>query len=353
MFRPTIWLVSPHRTSLALVGVCLVASARVATAQAFLPPAGEGDVTVTYQDSLAHGHLDLNGNPMPGASCCDPVRTHSIGWEVEFGVHDRLAFNVSLPYISSRYGGPYPHPVDLEGHPSEMDDGTYHGTFQDFHGGMHFNVKARPVSITPFAEVIIPSHHYPSLAHSAPGKDLRALVIGGSVGKFLDAVLPGLFFQTQVSYTVVQEIVGIRPNRSRADAEVGYFITPRLAVRFLESYQVTQNGLDSVLFAGPDSVARIHAHPEIFYTTEYKRNHDRLQRSNFLNLGGGVGFAVNESVEIFAAAAKTVWGESVHPLRGLSVGANFHFRTRPGTPGARPNLRQVVIPRGRDGSKPK
>ena len=186
-----------------------------------------------------------------------------------------------------------------------------------------------------------------------PGKDLRGLVVAASIGKFLDAVLPGLFIQTQVSYTVVQEIVGIRPNRSRADAEVGYFITPRLAVRFLESYQVTQNGLDSVLFAGPDSVARIHGHSEIAYTAEYRFNHDRLQRSNFLNLGAGVGFALNDSVEIFAAAAKTVWGESVHPLRGLSVGANFHFRTRPGTPGARPNLRQVVIPRGRDGSKPK
>jgi hypothetical protein len=326
-----------------LITACVVACECLVSAQAFLPPSGEGNVTVVYQDSLADGHLDLNGNRMPGASCCDPVRTHSIGWDVEFGVHDRLAFNLSLPYISSRYGGPYPHPVDVEGQPSEMDNGTYHGTFQDFHIGMRFNLKARPVSVTPFAEVIIPSHHYPSLAHSAPGKDLRALIVGGSVGKFLDAVLPGLFFQTQVSYALVQEIVGIRPNRSRVDTEVGYFITPRLAVRFLETYQVTHHGLDSVLFAGPNSVALIHGHPEIAYTTEHRRNHDRLQRSNFFNLGGGVGFALNDSVEIFAAAARTVWGESVHPLRGLSVGTNLHFRTRPGTPRIHPDSRHVVI----------
>jgi hypothetical protein len=62
-------------------------------------------------------------------------------------------------------------------------------------------------------------------------------------------------------------------------------------------------------------------------TPEYRRNHDRLQRSNYLNLGGGINFAVNESLEVFAAAANTVWGKSIHPLRGVSVGANMHFRT--------------------------
>src|SRR5207237_3374470 len=141
MFQRTIEFFSCHRTKVVLIAVCFMALARVVSAQAFLPPAGEGDVTVTYQDTLSHGHLDLNGNPMPGPSCCDPVRTHAITWEVEFGVHDRLAFDVSLPYISSRYGGPYPHPLDLEGHPSDLDNGSYHSTFQDFHVGMSFNVR--------------------------------------------------------------------------------------------------------------------------------------------------------------------------------------------------------------------
>jgi hypothetical protein len=320
---------SSRSSSATLVGVYVLAFARLTSAQAFLPPAGEGNVTVTYQNSLAHGHLDLNGNPMPGPSCCDPVRVQAIEWEVEYGLRDRLALAVSLPFISSRYGGPFPHPVDIEGHPSEEDDGTYHSTFQDFDVGLRFNVKARPVTITPSIEVIVPSHHYPSLAHSAPGKDLRALVVGGAVGGFLDRLLPGLFFQAQVSYAVVQEIVGIRPNRSRLNAEMGYFITPRLAIRFLGSYQVTHHGLDSILFAGPDSVAVIHGHPEIPYTAEYRFNHDRLQRNNFLNLGGGVGFAVNDAVEFFVAGANTLWGENIHPLRGFTIGTNIHFRVRP------------------------
>ena len=230
--------------------------------------------------------------------------------------------------MRSKYGGSDPHRVGGVGPPQEWDDGTYHGTFQDFQGGVSINLKSRPLAITPFAEVIIPSHHYPSLAHAAVGKDLRALVVGGAVGGFLDAVVPGIFFQAQLSYAVMQEVLDIRPNRSRVDAEMGYFVTPRLAVRFLESYQVTHHGIDLIAFSAPMTVGEIHGHPEIPFTVEYRRLHDRLQRSNYLNLGGGINFAVNESLEIFAAAANTVWGESIHPLRGVSVGANIHFRTR-------------------------
>jgi hypothetical protein len=253
---------------------------------------------------------------------------------VEVGLTDRLAVNVSLPFIRSKYGGSTPHLVGGVGPPQEWDDGTYHGTFQDFQVGVRVNVKSRPLAITPFAEVIIPSHHYPSTAHAAVGKDLRALIVGGAVGGFLDTVLPGMFFQAQLSFAVTQEVLDIRPNRSRVDAEVGYFITPRIAVRFLESYQVTHDGLDLISFSTPMTVAQIHGHPEIEVTGVHRRNHDRLQRSNYLNLGGGINFSVNESLDIFAAAAKTVWGESIHPLTGVSVGANVHFRTRRATPQA-------------------
>ena len=164
-------------TVTALAAVCLALFASVASAQAFLPPAGEGNITVTYQNALARGHLDLNGNRMPGESGRDPTQTHSVTMDVEFGLTDRLAVDVSLPYIRSKYGGSDPHLVmGIVGQTQEWDDGTYHGTFQDFQSAVRFNIKSRPLAITPFAEVIIPSHEYPSTAHAAVGKDLRALV---------------------------------------------------------------------------------------------------------------------------------------------------------------------------------
>jgi hypothetical protein len=313
-------------TTVALVGACVVLLARTASAQAFVPEAGGGSITIAYQNLFARGHLDLNGDRMPGPSGTDPTRGHALIVEAEFGLTERLAVNASLPYIASRYDGSTPHLVGGSGPPQEWDDGTYHATFQDFHVGVRFNVMARPVAVTAFAERIIPSHHYPSLAHAAVGKDLLALTVGGAAGGFLDAVLPGLFFQTQYSYTRTEEVIGIRPNRSRVDAEVGYFITPRFAVRFLESYQVTHHGFDLISFDMTE--AEIHGHPEIEFLPSYRKYHDQLQRSNFLNLGGGIGFALNDSIEIFVAGSNTVWGESVHPLRGVTIGVTTHFNIR-------------------------
>ena len=315
-----------HRTVAWVIGAALVIHAGPVTAQAFVPPAGEGNVTIAYQNLFARGHLDLNGRRMEGPSGTDRTWAHAISIEAEFGLTDRLAVSASIPYITSKYGGSAPHLIGGSGPPQEWDNGEYHGTFQDYHFGLRFNVMVRPFAVTAFAERILPSHHYPNLAHAAVGKDLRALVVGGAVGGFLDRVVPGLFFQGHYAYARTEDVIGIRPNRSRVDLEVGYFITPRLAVRFLENYQVTHHGFDLISFNMTEAI--IHGHPEIEFLPTHRRYHDQLQRSNFLNLGGGVGFAVNESLEVFTAALNTMWGESVHPIRAVTVGVNMHFRTR-------------------------
>lgn len=306
---------------------CLVSSSGPAAAQAFVPPAGEGSVTFSYQNLFARGHWDLNGDRMEGESGHDPTQGHAIVMEGEFGLSDRLAISASLPYIRSRYEGTHPHVVLGVGPPQEWDNGEYHGTFQDFRIGVRYNVTRRPLAMTPYFEAVIPSHHYPSLAHAAAGKDLRAYIVGGAVGGFLDAFLPRMYFHAVGSYAWAQEVVGIRPNRSRVEGELGYFVTPRLSVRFLETYQFTHQGIDLLSFT-PMTEGVIHGHPEIPVVGEYRRNHDRLQRSNYLSLGGGVALALSDSFGVFVDAATMVWGENVHPLRGITVGVNTHFSTR-------------------------
>ena len=108
---------------------------------------------------------------------------------------------------------------------------------------------------------------------------------------------------------------------------------PRLSVRFLESYLVTHDGFDLLSFT-PMTDALFHG-TDIHIPPEYRRYHDRLQASNYFSLGGAVGFSLNDSIEVFADAAQMVWGESVHPLRGISVGINTHFSTRRAAPGPR------------------
>lgn len=301
------------RDSLLAVSLVLFGLAPVVRAQAWLPPAGSGNVTFTYQNSLARGHLTPTGQLAAGAAGQDPVRAHVFAMDTEYGVTDRFALHLSIPFVRARYGGSSPHRIGVHGQATTVDDGHYHGAFQDFRFGGRFNVVARPLTITPFVEGILPSHHYESRAHSAIGRDLRALVIGANFAAFLDSMRPGLYVNGQISYAIVQKVAGIRPNRTRMDGEVGYFVNPRLAVRFLESLTLTHDGLDFPYGGLP---------------LELSLNHDRLSRDNLLNIGGGIVIAINESVQLFLNAGTLAWGQNIHPHRGASIGINWHYSTR-------------------------
>jgi hypothetical protein len=216
----------------------------------------------------------------------------------------------------------------VSGEPTTIDDGTYHGGAQDFRFGARMHVASRPLFITPFVEGVVPSHHYESRGHAVMGLDLRALIIGTNVARFVDSI-PGTYVHAAVSHAFVQKVFGIRPNRSRIDAEVGYFVTPRLAVRFLEGFQITHDGLDF---------------PYAGLTRDLSLNHDRLSRVNLLTLGGGFTFAINESLQVFGAASKLVWGQNGHPHRGFAVGMNMHFRTARGAGSPSPSQVRAMPP---------
>jgi hypothetical protein len=323
----------PTRTAYAApLGACaisLVALAGSTSAQAVLPPKGEGNVSVIYQSVLAQGHLGPDGKKPSTPAGRDRFRSHVLMSDVEFGLTDRIALGFSLPFIATQYDGDVPHLLGVHGQPTTVDDGTYHGTFQDFRLGVRFNVRARPLVITPFAEAIIPSHHYESRGHAVVGQDLRALVLGTSLARSFDPIIPRTYFQAHLSHAFVQKVVGIRANRSRVDVEVGHAVTPRLALTFTENLKLTHDGLDF---------------PYAGLTTELSRNHDRLSRNNTLNLGGGFTFALSESLDVFGAMSRLVWGQNVHAHWGYGVGMNWHFQTGPALWQPRKQVRRTAVP---------
>jgi hypothetical protein len=323
-----------------LVGlaVCCLGFVANASAQAFIPAPGEGTVSVSYQSINTRGQHGASGEWFPNAPQIpqlpqESTNTHAIILYVEYGLTERVALHASLPYMQVRYKGPVPHTTGFDGQPSDLDDGTYHGTFQDFYFGTRFKAVESPrFALTPFAEVIIPSHEYESLAQTAVGRDLRALVVGTAIGGFADYLLPGLHFQTRLSYAFVQNAVDIRPNRTGIDSAVGYFVTPRLSIQFIQTFQLTQNGID---FVGPPNLLAVHDGTP--FTDEHVRNHDRLVRANSLNFGGGVAFQLTEKVGVFATYGKLAWGQNIPAPRSITVGMNWGFRTGRSASGARPS----------------
>lgn len=306
--------------------VWLLGFPSLARAQAWVPFKGEGNITLTYQDGLQKGYLRSDGERPTTALCCDPVRLHKINLDIEYALTDTLALSVQVPYITARYGGPFPHLIDRYGQPNNpQDNGQYHGAVQDFRFGARWNVTLRPLAITPFAEAIVASHRYETRAHAAIGPDKRALVLGVNLGRFLDPILPRAFFQAQVAYALVQDVIGYRGNRTSVAGEISYFVTPRLAVRLVESFQLTHDGIywENI--------------PTIAANRDVALQHDRILQSNFLNLGVAFSFAINESWDVSATWGKLFWGESVTPERRVAVSVNWHFRTRRAVPEAAPD----------------
>jgi hypothetical protein len=292
-------------------------------AQAWLPAQGEGTVSLLYQNTFVKYHY-FTTTPYDRGH----IQGNAVIADITYGVTDKLAVTVGVPWVASKYNGPLPHPLAedvLAGvsppRPNPLDDGSYHSTFQDFRFDVRYNVTRRAVVLTPFVGSIVPSHDYTYLAHSAAGRDLKELQAGILASKLLDALAPGLFVQGRYSYGFTQQVLDISHNHSNMDLEVGYFVTPRLRVLALGTGQVTHGGIDidppSCQLCPPPLPALIVLH------------HDQITRDNYLNLGGGVGYTLNERLDLFGSMIHTVAARNGHAIDyGVSVGVSWGFSTR-------------------------
>jgi len=260
-------------------------------AQAWLAPKGEGTVTVGYQRTYSPDHLDLNGKAFDKGT----ITLHSMTVETDYSFTDRLALRVVLPYMFGKYTGLVPHSLPV-------DNGSYHSTFQDFTADLRYNVSQRPVVLTPFFTLVLPSHGYEQFAHAAVGRDVREYHIGINLGRRLDPILPKAFLQAQYSYVFVQKILDISPNRSNVAAQMGYFLTPRLSLLALMQWSHTYRGLD-VDFSIPN-------HSNL--TDDEFLHHDQIGKIRLLDAGVGASFAVNRKMEMYASWGRTVSGANGH-----------------------------------------
>ena len=308
------------RSLLSFFALLVFVTPRLVAAQAYIPPKGEGTVSASFQSVHTSGQLNSTGDELGP----DKTDTRALIWHVEYGLTKKLAVHASLPFMFVKYEGPVPHSFDRDRQPSNLDDGTYHGNFQDFYFGARYGVIQSPrFALAPFVEVILPSHDYEYTGQAVVGRDLRAVLVGAAVGGFLDDVAPGLHFQTRISYAMTEKVFGIRPNRTGIDTAVGYFITPRLAVQFVETFQFYHAGLD---FVGPNP-AFVLSNGERT-TIDHIFSHDRLLRTRVLNFGGGATYAFNESLGVFGTFTTMAWGRNIQrPERAFTMGVNWSFKT--------------------------
>lgn len=291
---------------LSLALALVVVTSAPGLAQAWLPSQGELTVSFVYSDSFVDKH-DLNGLRDPNSD----ITTHSLLADLTYGLRDDLSLTVSLPVVRSRFLSTGTPP-----HPTALDNGEFHTTVTDLRIDLRYNaLNRRNLVITPFVTAVTPSHDYEYFAHAAPGRRVNELQIGSYIGTTVDDLLPGMFVQARYGYGIQERFLDFSHNRSIFSFESGYFATPDVRLFAMVNGQRTHGGVDLYPAASRE------------WPAAQWQNHDRITRENFVNVGGGLGWAISDTVDVFGSYTKAVSATNTHVLdRAIMIGASVRIQ---------------------------
>lgn len=280
-------------------------------AQAFTLPQGVGAVTLAWQyvDNTGHrlsdGFLRVAGQSV----------TTSVDFELDYGVTDRLSATFGIPYVFAKYTGSLPPPSNLPVDACQC----WHSSFQDFSLAARYRLGDDPWAATPVVRYVRPSFDYNYVGEAAVGRDLDEVQVGLSTGVRLVGFLPKASVQAGYTYSFVEKVLDIPNDRHNAFAQLGYALTGRLFVQAGFTWQRTHGGLRIGSPTGNPFFP-----PGEFNTPERFAQRDRLTRSNYWHVGGGLSYSAGP-VDVFAAFQKYVSGTDTHNGQAYVVGATWYF----------------------------
>jgi hypothetical protein len=312
-----------RRASLALLTLAAFAAAvPPAWAQAWVPPAGLGSVTVAVQTIDNTGHTDTDGE---FARIGRSVNTR-LDIEADYAFTDRLSLSAGLPFVFAKYVDPLPYPPPIP-FQARDDCRCWQSGWQDFNFTARYNLINGDFALTPSVSFGVPSHDYEFRGEAVVGHRLKEMRISVDVGQRLATISPKLYVQGRYSYAFVERPIDVPNNRSNATAEAGFLITRRLAARGLFLWQRVHGGLR---FGGSDSSAL--PFPGDVNTPERMFHHDRLLRDNNWRLGAGITYSMPQ-IDTFASYVEFVRGTDSHAGRAFTVGISWPFELgRPQAP---------------------
>jgi hypothetical protein len=298
-------------------------------AQAWLSPQGDGTVTIFYQYGIDRLHSYSDGRTRDkGHMYFDAAVINT-----DFSFTDRLAASVSLPYIAGKYVGPSPHLL-VRGDPSTavaVDNGDFHGGFQDFRLSVRYALTQGDLKITPLFEATLPSHDYPSFGHATIGFNESEYRVGVSVGRRLNPLLKKAFVQGQYSFGMSPLVAAnIAPKRSYGELQLGYLVNRHFTLQGSSALTWSHNGIDSDYNLFPNNL-----------TVEQYLNHDRIARYKLLDAGGSIEYQVNRSTNFFLSVGHSFYGTNTH-LRYLVTTVGFTKAFGTGLSGEKTSARAAL-----------
>ena len=224
----------------------------------------------------------------------------------------------SIPYVQKRHQGAGVHnpnvdfvtftPPDLR----LVDDGDYHGGFQDITVGARYRAVDGPLTVSPFLTFGTPMSNYPTYGNAAIGKQLWEVAAGAAID--FTPYFSDWHFQADISYVFSEEVLGFDLDYWFWYVSASYFVTPRLAPRV---FLVQRNAPNALSF------------PEDFplgFDNEQFYQHDRTLKHNFINGGIGVNYIINDQYAILANVFKTFEADNVVEVEfSFTLGLDYRF----------------------------
>ncbi len=270
--------------------------------------AGHGSVGIEFQDSYDHG--DFDG---PAGKDSGNVRFLSYQLQASYLVADGWEVHLGLPYIESMFsdklpGGMFAHPIlscltpagpTPACRPTLLDDGSYHGTFQDWDAGVRYHFDYNGVQVAPEIDLIVPSHNYAYYGTSI-GERNTEFGLGVELSHQFD--FTNFFWHAHAEYFFNTPHIGYDNDYYTLGLDVGYFFSPRLSAKLLTDLRLG-NGITDQEIGGPPALNPIWL------------NHDRIRLQEHGLGGGAIDYEFARDWDFQTTLMHAVWGRSNGDLK--------------------------------------
>lgn len=262
--------------------------------------------------------------------------SHVLMLSGDYALSDRWTIYAALPYVQKRFvaeadvpgfspGDPHnPNTDFVNFQPPDLrfiDDGDYHGGFQDLTVGMRYVAVDGPAwTVSPYVGYGVPTDDYPFYAKAAIGANLWNIPVGVDI-TFIP-YFSDWYFRGNVAYVFSEQPLDVNVDYWLGYLSAGYWFQPGFSVNVFASTKYIRGGLVLPWDFTDDPT---YGQPEDFDNDRWYQ-HDRLLRHRMLNLGIGFDYFLNERYQLSGTYYETTWADQTNEVdSAFSIALTRYF----------------------------
>ncbi|MEO8959762.1 MAG: hypothetical protein ABI304_12515 [Rudaea sp.] len=271
---------------------------------------GHGNMSIAFFDTAINGFWLRSNLKLPLGT----VHMLGTGLDASYNVSNDWAIYGGVRYFTGRADTPGPFlncpttaPPQCAGappltpqHPESpfLDDGNYHGAWQDWNIGAAWHGNIGNYAITPSATAVIPAHDYPTFGNAVVGQNLHQLLLAVTLSHQLE--FSNFYYKLGYGYAFSQRVLGIDTGYQRFDGELGWFVTEQFSVR---GFVTGRAGFGTRAGLGPPD----------FDAYWYERQ--RTTQHDYHAAGLGFDYDFGNKYVVSANVQHEFWGDSVFDFK--------------------------------------